>query len=122
MPARRRSTARKSAKAASTPVIKSTPTVNRPEKPNLSLEDYKADFKVRWQIHTYEVNELASDVKKAYRKLAMIHHPDKGGTEDKFKEKNNAFETMHIKINNALFNAYWKPIMHFKMHFQMHLE
>ena len=66
MPARRRSTARKSAKAASTPVIKSTPTVNRPEKPNLSLEDYKADFKVRWQIHTYEVNELASDVKQAY--------------------------------------------------------
>ena len=68
MPAtRRRSTARKSAKAVSTPVIKSTtPTANRPEKPNLSLEDYKADFKVRWQIHTYEVNELASDIKKAY--------------------------------------------------------
>ena len=66
MPARRRSTARKSAKAASTPVIKSTPTVNRPEKPNLSLEDYKADFKVRWQIHTYEVNELGSDIKKGY--------------------------------------------------------
>ena len=67
MPAtRRRSTARKTAKAVSTPPIKSTtPTVNRPEKPNLSLEDYKADFKVRWEIHSYEVNELVSDMKKA---------------------------------------------------------
>ena len=68
MPAtRRRSTARKSAKAAPTPVIKSTtPTANRPEKPNLSLEDYKADFKVRWEIHSWEVKELTSDIKKAY--------------------------------------------------------
>ena len=68
MPAtRRRSTARKSAKAAPTPVTKSTtPTANRPEKPNLSLEDYKADFKVRWEIHSWEVKELTSDIKKAY--------------------------------------------------------
>ena len=74
MPAtRRRSTARKSAKAVSTPVIKSTtPTANRPEKPNLSLEDYKADFKVRWQIHTYEVNELGSDIKKGYEYVLPI--------------------------------------------------
>ena len=73
MPARRRSTARKSAKAAPTPVTKSTtPTANRPEKPNLSLEDYKADFKVRWQIHTYEVNELGSDIKKGYEYVLPI--------------------------------------------------
>ena len=68
MPAtRRRSTARKSAKAAPTPVNKSTtPTANRPEKPNLSLEDYKADFKVRWEIHSWEVKELWKDVVKGY--------------------------------------------------------
>ena len=38
----------------------------RPEKTNLSLEDYKADFKVRWEIHSWEVKELTSDIKKAY--------------------------------------------------------
>ena len=27
-----------------------------------------------------------SEIKKAYRKLTMQHHPDKGGDEDKFKE------------------------------------
>ena len=27
-----------------------------------------------------------SEIKKAYRKLAVIHHPDKGGDSEKFKE------------------------------------
>ena len=67
MPAtRRRSTARKSGKAAPAPIKSTTPTANRPENPNLSLEDYKADFKVRWEIHSWEVKELTSDIKKAY--------------------------------------------------------
>lgn len=39
-------------------------------------------------------NANASEIKKAYRKLAVIHHPDKGGSEDKFKEISKAFETL----------------------------
>ncbi len=35
-------------------------------KPNLSFNDYKEDFKVRLEIHNYEVNALLVDVKKAY--------------------------------------------------------
>ena len=31
-----------------------------------------------------------ADIKKAYRSLALIHHPDKGGDPDKFKEINQA--------------------------------
>ena len=36
----------------------------------------------------------SSEIKKAYRKLAVIHHPDKGGSEEKFKEITKAFETL----------------------------
>lgn len=34
------------------------------------------------------------DIKKAFRKLAHIHHPDKGGSEGKFKEINEAYQVL----------------------------
>jgi len=42
------------------------------------------------------VNEDAEPaaIKKAYRKLAMKHHPDKGGDADKFKEINEANDVL----------------------------
>ena len=33
-----------------------------------------------------------SDVKKAYRQLVHLHHPDKGGTVEMFYEIQNAYE------------------------------
>lgn len=35
-----------------------------------------------------------SDIKKAFRKLAMKEHPDKGGDVEKFKKINEAYETL----------------------------
>lgn len=35
-----------------------------------------------------------ADIKKAYRSLAMKHHPDRGGDEAKFKEINAAYEAL----------------------------
>jgi DnaJ family protein A protein 2 len=35
-----------------------------------------------------------NDIKKAYRKLAMKEHPDKGGSQEKFKEINEAYSIL----------------------------
>ena len=89
MATRRRPSATKSAKAATfvkkspsvvTNVTKytqpieinkvtETPTAARvrPEKPNLTMADYTADIKVRWQIHVWETQELWADCKKGYQ-------------------------------------------------------
>ena len=94
MATRRRSTATKSAKAATTQTVTKTPSVvtkvtkyskpieikkvtetptkerrfatTRPEKPNISLEEYISDFKLRMQINNYEVMEFLVDCKKFY--------------------------------------------------------
>ncbi len=34
------------------------------------------------------------DIKKAFRKLSLEHHPDRGGDQEKFKEISNAYETL----------------------------
>ena len=45
---------------------------------------------------TLGVSETATDneIKTAFRKLAAQHHPDKGGDEKKFKEINEAYDTL----------------------------
>ena len=50
----------------------STPTRVRPEKPNLSLEDYRADVKVRWEIHQWETQELWKDCVWGYQQIKPI--------------------------------------------------
>ncbi|HZL07120.1 MAG TPA: DnaJ domain-containing protein, partial [Coriobacteriia bacterium] len=36
----------------------------------------------------------ADEIKKAFRKQARKHHPDAGGSEERFKELNEAYEVL----------------------------
>jgi len=54
------------------------------------------------------VSKDASDdeLKKAYRKAAQKHHPDKGGDEAKFKELNEAYQTLSDKHKRSQYDQF----------------
>jgi len=68
-------------------------------------EDGEEDY-----YRVLEVNRDASfeEIKKAYRRLSMIHHPDKNGNNEestiKFKQLANAYETLSDEDKRAMYD------------------
>jgi molecular chaperone DnaJ len=57
---------------------------------------------------TLDVEKGASqaDIKKAFRKAAHEHHPDKGGDEAKFKEVNEAYQVLGDETKRQQYDQY----------------
>lgn len=51
-------------------------------------------------------NATAEDIKKAYRKLAHQCHPDKGGSAEKFKQVNEAYQVLSNKEKREQYDKY----------------
>lgn len=63
--------------------------------------DPKKDY---YKILEVEENATENDIKKAFRKLAMKHHPDKWGDAEKFKEINEANQVLSDKNKRAQYD------------------
>ena len=48
------------------------PAKVRPTKTNLTYVDYIEDFKVRMEIHNFEVDELVKDLKSGYQSAKLV--------------------------------------------------
>ena len=59
-----------------------------------------------YQILGVEKNASPEDIRKAYHKLAHQYHPDKGGDEKKFKEVNEAYQTLSNKDKRAQYDQF----------------
>ena len=51
-------------------------------------------------------NASIDEIKKAYRKLAQVHHPDKGGDPKKFKEINEAYQVLSDPQKRQQYDQY----------------
>lgn len=51
-------------------------------------------------------NASETEVKKAHRKLALKEHPDKGGDPEKFKEINEAYETLRDPEKRKIYDQF----------------
>jgi len=54
------------------------------------------------------------DIKAAYRKLAMIHHPDRGGDAEKLKLINKAYDVLKDPFKRSAYDASFIPKYHNK--------
>ena len=53
------------------PVVKNVQR-RRPVKTHLTAQDYVTDFKVRWEIHSFEIQELNTDLVAIYQSASKI--------------------------------------------------
>ncbi|CAN8065274.1 unnamed protein product [Agarophyton chilense] len=66
----------------------------------------KVDNDRFYQLLGVEKDASLSQIKKSYRKLAMTHHPDRGGDEERFKEITTAFEVLSDEEKRQLYDDY----------------
>lgn len=52
------------------------------------------------------VNASLGQIKKAYRKLALVHHPDKGGDPEQFKNLKAAYEVLKDPKKRNIYDQY----------------
>merc|ERR1719389_1492374 len=57
-----------------------------------------------YKLLEVEKNASEAEIKKAYRKLAVKHHPDKGGDPEKFKEITRAYEVLSDSEKRAKYD------------------
>lgn len=59
-----------------------------------------------YEVLGVEPTATAADIRRAYRKLAVVHHPDKGGDEEKFREISAAYKTLSDEEKRKRYDAF----------------
>jgi DnaJ family protein A protein 2 len=64
------------------------------------------DNKKLYELLGVDKSASTAEIKKAYRKLAIQHHPDKGGDEEKFKEITRAYEILSDENKRSQYDQF----------------
>jgi len=66
----------------------------------------KGDCERYYALLGAEKDATPDELKKLHRKLALKHHPDKGGDSEKFKEINEAYDVLRDAEKRAVYDKY----------------
>lgn len=66
----------------------------------------KSDNTRYYELLGAEKNATETELKKLHRKLALKHHPDKGGDPEKFKEINEAYDVLKDAEKRRIYDEY----------------
>lgn len=61
-----------------------------------------------------EVTASITEIKKSFRKLALEHHPDRGGDKNKFQQINLAYETLSDEGKRSQYDQTLRPPQSFR--------
>lgn len=89
---------------------------SNPEEPGIAKDIRNAEIELKkskrkdyYKILGVEKDATDNDIKKAYRKLAIIHHPDKNpddeGAAERFKDVGEAYETLSDSEKRARYDS-----------------
>ena len=74
------------------------------------LLDFVYDSKIfidLYEILEIEIDSKIDEIKMAYIKMAKKHHPDQGGSSEKFQEITNAYEILFNKETRKTYDLYY---------------
>ena len=66
----------------------------------------EVDNKKLYDVLGIDLKATPEEVRKAFRKLAIQHHPDKGGDSEKFKEINAAYEILSNEEKRQIYDKH----------------
>ena len=79
-----------------------TPAKVRPSKTNLTYVDYIEDFKIRMQIHNFEVDELVKDLKSGYQSAKPVFNNIVDYLKESYEKAFSAVDNTTETKENAL--------------------
>lgn len=74
-------------------------------RPRFSKDQKKSLSVLQMELKELVASEKKTSIKSAYKRLAKVHHPDMGGSEEDFKQLNEAHEQMLLWAENPLFTS-----------------
>lgn len=71
----------------------------------------KGEIRCHYDVLGVERDADSSAIKKAHRKLALVHHPDKGGDENEFRLVQAAYETLSDPAERKWYDQHREAIL-----------